>query len=58
MVLMSKWKAGCPECYCTKLKQDAIHAETYCMQCGLVLKAPVSYGLVYPGFKKIYLKEK
>ena len=55
---MKKWKAGCPECYCTILKHDAIHAETYCMQCGLVLKAPVSYGLVYPGFKKIYLKER
>jgi ribosomal protein S27E len=43
----------CPECHGTTFSEDHIHAEIYCQQCGLVLRAPPHAGLVFPGVLRV-----
>ena len=33
----------CPECNTVKLEHDTDHAQTYCPECGLVIKEPIKY---------------
>lgn len=48
--------AVCPECNSHHLYKDEIHLETYCYNCGLVVKAPFSTDFITPDLKIITLK--
>lgn len=48
--MLCQIKKYCPECNSTIFREDIIHAEVYCLKCGLVLVAPPKTGLVFPGF--------
>lgn len=40
----------CSECHKSQIKQDYIHEEQYCQNCGLVLQAPKVQGIITPGY--------
>ena len=40
----------CPECKGNTYKEDPVHQEITCRECGLVLVAPYTYGQVFPGY--------
>ena len=46
----------CPECHKRKFIKDDIHDEIYCKNCGLVIQAPYTYGVYYPGFPTIEIE--
>ena len=48
----------CPECKGNIFDYDENHDELSCRQCGLILEAPVCYGLVFPGFCRFPSKKK
>ena len=48
----------CPECGEKTFKYDQIHQETYCASCGLILIAPPTAGIIFPGYLVINLKNK
>ena len=40
----------CPECYEENIKDDLIHQEQYCYNCGLILQAPYNPEIVTSGY--------
>lgn len=48
----------CPECHSTKFQKDIRHQETYCTKCGLVILAPLTSGIIYPGYMYVDITKK
>jgi len=46
----------CPECKSNVFVNDEIHKETYCLRCGLIIKAPYTTDFIASGFAKLKIK--
>lgn len=53
---MTKLVYICPECRGMTFKYDPYHDELYCWHCGLILEAPYTCHVDYPGKRVLKIK--
>ena len=47
-ITLITYQKACPQCNHTRHTYDPIRDETYCTNCGLVLRGPPTHGITYP----------